>query len=238
MSHPTGARVLVVDDEPGILRVVQVNLGRHDYRVETADSGEAALQAYVRIRPDLVLLDLGLPDMDGLEVLRTIRERASTPVVVLSAREAERDKVSALDLGADDYLTKPFGVNELLARVRVALRHAARPASGTEPITRFGDVEVDMDRRLITVHGEVVHLTPTEWDLIKLFVAHPDKVLTDRTITEAVWGASYAAQAHSLHVYVGRLRKKLEATTTSRRHIVTEPGVGYRFVTDGIERNN
>ena len=237
MSRPSGARVLVVDDEPGILRAVQTNLGRHDYRVETATSGEAALEAYNRVRPDLVLLDLGLPDMDGLDVLRAIRERASTPVVVLSAREAERDKVAALDLGADDYVTKPFGVNELLARVRVALRHAARPPLGTEAVLRFGNLEVDLDRRRVAVLGSAVRLTPTEWDLVKLFTAHPDKVLTDRMITEAVWGASYAAQAHSLHVYVGRLRKKLEATDGARRHILTEPGVGYRFVTDGIERN-
>ncbi len=236
MSESTGARVLVVDDEPGILRAVQANLGRHDYRVETAPSGEAALEAYARVRPDLVLLDLGLPDMDGLEVLRAIREHSSTPIVVLSAREAERDKVTALDLGADDYLTKPFGVNELLARVRVALRHAARPAEGTEAVIRFGDIEVDMDRRRVAVQGAAVHLTPTEWDLVKLFTTHPDKVLTDRMITEAVWSASYAAQAHSLHVYVGRLRKKLEASDGARRHILTEPGVGYRFVTDGLER--
>lgn len=237
MSQPTGARVLVVDDEPGILRAVQTNLGRHDYRVDTATSGEAALDAYTRVRPDLVLLDLGLPDMDGLEVLRVIREHASTPVVVLSAREAERDKVTALDLGADDYLTKPFGINELLARVRVALRHAARPAAGTEPILRLGDLEVDMDRRRVAVNGTQVHLTPTEWDLVKLFAAHPDKVLTDRMITEAVWGASYAAQAHSLHVYVGRLRKKLEEGDGAQRHILTEPGVGYRFVADGVDRS-
>jgi two-component system, OmpR family, KDP operon response regulator KdpE len=238
MSHATGARVLVVDDEPGILRAVQTNLGRHDYRVETAATGEAALEAYARVRPDLILLDLGLPDMDGLDVLRTIRERASTPIVVLSAREAERDKVTALDLGADDYLTKPFGVNELLARVRVALRHAARPTAGIEPIIRFGELELDMDRRRVAVRGSEVHLTPTEWDLIKLFAAHPDKVLTERMITEAVWGASYAAQGHSLHVYVGRLRKKLEQGEAGPRHILTEPGVGYRFVMDGIDRNS
>jgi two-component system, OmpR family, KDP operon response regulator KdpE len=238
VSHPTGARVLVVDDEPGILRAVQTNLGRHDYRVETAASGGDALATYNRIRPDLVLLDLGLPDMDGLDVLRAIRERASTPIVVLSAREAERDKVAALDMGADDYLTKPFGVNELLARVRVALRHAARPPSGTDPIIKMGDFEIDMDRRRVAVLGADVHLTPTEWDLIKLFASHPDKVLTDRMITEAVWGASYAAQAHSLHVYVGRLRKKLEASESARRHILTEPGVGYRFVTEGTVRGN
>ncbi len=237
MSQPTGARVLVVDDEPGILRAVQTNLGRHEYRVDTAGTGEGALETYSRVRPDLVLLDLGLPDMDGLDVLRAIRERGNTPIVVLSAREAERDKVTALDLGADDYLTKPFGVNELLARVRVALRHAAGPAAGIEPIIRLGDLEVDMDRRRVAVSGVDVHLTPTEWDLVKLFAAHPDKVLTDRMITEAVWGASYSAQAHSLHVYVGRLRKKLESSEGARRHIMTEPGVGYRFVTEGVERS-
>jgi two-component system KDP operon response regulator KdpE len=237
VSHATGARVLVVDDEPGILRAVQTNLGRHDYRVETAGTGQTALDVYNRIRPDLVLLDLGLPDMDGLDVLRAIRERASTPVVVLSAREAERDKVTALDLGADDYLTKPFGVNELLARVRVALRHAAHPSAGTEPIIRLGELEIDLDRRRVAVDGTDIHLTPTEWDLVKLFATHPDKVLTDRMITDAVWGASYAAQAHSLYVYAGRLRKKLEAPDGSRRHLVTEPGVGYRLVTDGIDRN-
>jgi len=236
MTHASGARVLVVDDEPGILRAVQTNLGRHDFRVETATNGAEALEAYTRLRPDLVLLDLGLPDMDGLDVLRTIRERASTPVVVLSAREAERDKVTALDLGADDYLTKPFGVNELLARVRVALRHAARPTSGTEPVMRFGDLELDMERRLLTSAGNEVHLTPTEWDIVKLFAAHPDKVLTDRMMTDAVWGASYRAQSHSLHVYVARLRKKLESAPGTRRHILTEPGVGYRFVSDGLDR--
>src|SRR6267378_2948714 len=145
MTHGTGARVLVVDDEPGILRAVQTNLGRHEFRVDTASTGLDALSEYARLHPDLVLLDLGLPDMDGLDVIRAIRQRASTPIVVLSARGAERDKVTALDIGADDYLTKPFGVNELLARVRVALRHAARPPSGTEAITRFGDLEVDFE---------------------------------------------------------------------------------------------
>jgi two-component system KDP operon response regulator KdpE len=228
--------VLVVDDEPGILRAVQTNLGRHDFRVDTASTGLDALDAYSRLRPDLVVLDLGLPDMEGLDVIRAIRERANTPIVVLSAREAERDKVVALDLGADDYLTKPFGVDELLARIRVALRHAAHPTSGTEPVVRFGDLEVDFERRRVSTAGEDVHLTPTEWDLVKLFTAHPDKVLTDRMIMDVVWGATYRAQAHLLHVYVGRLRKKLEVSPGARRHILTEPGVGYRFVTDGLAR--
>jgi len=232
MTHASGARVLVVDDEPGILRAVQTNLGRHDFRVETASTGQDALNAYARLHPDLVLLDLGLPDMDGVEVIRAIRQRASTPIVVLSAREAERDKVMALDLGADDYLTKPFGVNELLARVRVALRHAAHPSTGTEPVIRFGDLELDLERRQVTVGGTEVHLTPTEWDLVKLFASHPDKVLTDHMIMDSVWGATYRAQSHSLHVYVARLRKKLEADPRAQRHLLTEPGVGYRFVTE------
>src|SRR4051794_16839408 len=212
MTHASnGPRVLVVDDEPAILRAVQTNLGAHEFRVETASNAANALAALARVHPDLILLDLGLPDMDGLEVIRTIRQRANTPIVVLSVREAERDKVAALELGADDYLTKPFGVNELLARVRVALRHAASPALGTDPIIRLGELEVNLGTRRLVANGIDVHLTPTEWDLVKLFATHPDKVLTDRMIMQAVWGAAYHAQAHSLHVYVGRLRKKLEA---------------------------
>lgn len=234
MTQSSGARVLVVDDEPAILRAVQTNLSGHGFRVDTATSGQEALDATLRVRPDIVLLDLGLPDMDGMDVIRAIRERVATPIVVLSARGAERDKVAALDLGADDYLTKPFGVNELLARVRVALRHAARPSAGTEPVIRLGNIEVDLERRQVTSSGQAVHLTPTEWDLLKLFVTSPDKVLTDRMILQAVWGSAYPSQAHSLHVYVARLRKKLEVDSASRRHLLTEPGVGYRFVTDGI----
>src|SRR5262245_43563032 len=180
-----------------------------------------------------MLLDLGLPDLDGLEVIRQVREWSQTPIVVLSARGAERDKVAALDLGADDYLTKPFGVDELLARVRVALRHAAGSTSGGAPVIQLGDIEINLERRQVLVMGEPVHLTPTEWDLVKLFATHPDKVLTDRTIMQAVWGSAYQAQSHSLHVYAGRLRKKLEAQPGARRHLLTEPGVGYRFVTEG-----
>ncbi len=234
MSQPSGARILVVDDEPAILRVVQTNLGRHDFRVDVAASATEALGVLGRTHPDLILLDLGLPDMDGLEVIRTVRKHQGTPIVVLSARGAEHDKVTALDLGADDYLTKPFGVDELLARVRVALRHAAGSTSGGEAVIQLGELEVDMERRQVLVTREPVHLTPTEWDLVKLFATHADKVLTDQMITQAVWGSTYQAQSHSLHVYAGRLRKKLEAPPGARRHLVTEPGVGYRFVTDGV----
>ena len=235
MTRGAGARILAVDDEPAILRAVQINLGRHDFQVETASNAQEALEAFAKTRPDLVLLDLGLPDMDGLDVIRAIRTRANTPIVVLSARDAEHDKVAALDLGADDYLTKPFGINELLARVRVALRHAAGPLTGTEPVIKVGEVEVNLEKRQLLTAGVEVHLTPTEWDLVKLFTTHPDKVLTDRMIMEAVWGATHHAQAHSLHVYVGRLRKKLEAAAGAKRHLLTEPGVGYRFVTDGTD---
>jgi two-component system KDP operon response regulator KdpE len=229
--------VVVVDDEPAILRAIRTNLGRHDFQVETASNANEALDALVRVHPDLILLDLGLPDMDGLDVIRSIRQRVNTPIIVLSAREAEHDKVAALDAGADDYLTKPFGVNELLARVRVALRHAAGPTSGTEPVIKLGELEVNLEQRRLVAGGVEVHVTPTEWDLVKLFTTHPDKVLTDRMIMQAVWGATYRSQAHSLHVYVGRLRKKLEAPQGAKRHLLTEPGVGYRFVTDGTDRN-
>jgi two-component system KDP operon response regulator KdpE len=236
VTRAGGARILVVDDEPAIVRAVQTNLGRHDFHVETAGNGREALEALARMHPDLILLDLGLPDMDGLDIIRAIRGRAMTPIVVLSAREAEADKVAALDLGADDYLTKPFGINELLARVRVALRHAAGPTSGTEPVIEIGELEVNLERRRVVAGGVEVHVTPTEWDLVKLFATHLDKVLTDRMIMQAVWGATYQAQAHSLHVYVGRLRKKLETAQGAKRHLLTEPGVGYRFVTDGLDR--
>ncbi len=231
MSAEPGARVLIVDDEPAIRRVVATNLGHHGFHVATASTGREALQVYWRLRPDVVLLDLGLPDLDGLEIVRTIRSQASTPIVVLSARDAERNKVAALDLGADDYLTKPFGVDELLARVRVALRHAARPDQGVAAVIRAGDVEVDLEHRRVRVAGREVHLTPTEYELLKRFLAHPDKVLTDRMLLHQVWGPEYGDAAHSLHVYVARLRKKIEHDPQAPRHLVTEAGVGYRWLT-------
>jgi two-component system KDP operon response regulator KdpE len=231
MSTATGARILVVDDEPAILRAVRTNLARHDYQVQTAETGREALERHAYGHPDLLLLDLVLPDLDGLEVIRRIRERANTPIIVLSAREAERDKVRALDLGADDYLTKPFGVDELLARVRVALRHAAGPASGSA-VFRTGDLAVDLERRRVIVAGREVHLTPTEYELLKAFITHPNKVLTDRMLLNWVWGGQYGAADHYLHVYVARLRKKLTAGAAGPAYLVTEPGVGYRLLAD------
>jgi two-component system KDP operon response regulator KdpE len=230
--RPTGALVLVVDDEPAIQRAVRTVLTRHGYQVEVAETGQQALERHASRHPDLILLDLGLPDLDGLEVIREVRQRSSTPIIVLSVRGAERDKVAALDLGADDYLTKPFGVAELLARVRVALRHAARPARGAAAVFRTGDLEVDLERRRVSVGGREVHLTPTEYELLKALIAHPNKVLTDRMLLQQVWGPQYEGEAHYLHVYVARLRKKLEADPQRPRYLVTEPGVGYRLLAD------
>ncbi len=227
-----GARILVVDDEAAILHTLRSNLAHRGFQVETVETGRQALESYSRFHPDLILLDLGLPDIDGLAVIQEVRARGSTPIVVLSAREAERDKVEALDQGADDYLTKPFGLEELLARVRVALRHAARPPTGASAVFRAGDLEVDLERRIVRVREQEVHLSPTEYDLLKAFVSHPDRVLTDRMLLQQVWGPEYGSEAHYLHVYVARLRKKLEMDPQNPRHLITEPGVGYRLLSE------
>ena len=228
----SGAHILVVDDEPAILRALRANLAGHGFEVATVASAAACLEAYRRRRPDVIILDLGLPDMDGTEVIRHVRETGSTPIIVLSVRGAERDKVAALHAGADDYVTKPFGVDELLARIRVALRHAAGPSSGAEPVFHSGELEVDLERRRVLVGGEELHLTPTEYDLLRAFVSHPDKVLTDRTLLQAVWGPDYGDEIHYLHVYLARLRRKIEPDPQRPRYLLTEPGVGYRLHTD------
>jgi two-component system, OmpR family, KDP operon response regulator KdpE len=227
-----GARILVVDDEPGIRRALKTNLTRHGFQVSTEQTATGAVEALDRWHPDIVVLDLGLPDMDGTDVIREIRKRGKTPVIVLSVRETERDKVGALDIGADDYLTKPFGVDELLARIRVSLRHAAGPASANEPVVRAGDLEIDLEKRRVTVGGASVHLTPTEYDLLKTLATHPDRVVTDRMLLQQVWGPEYGDEAHYLHVYMARVRRKIESDPQRPRHIVTEPGVGYRFATE------
>jgi two-component system, OmpR family, KDP operon response regulator KdpE len=225
-----GARILVADDEVAIGRAVETNLSRHGFQVRAAHDGRSALENLASFRPDLILLDLGLPDMDGFDIIRRIRSGSSTPIIVLSVRGQERDKVQALDLGADDYLTKPFGVDELLARVRVALRHSARPVAGTAAVFRTGDLTVDLEHRRVTIGGREVSLTPTEYELLKAFIGYPDKVLTDRMLLQRVWGPEYGDEGHYLHVYVARLRKKIEADPQNPRYLRTEPGVGYRLV--------
>lgn len=211
MSEKEGARILVVDDEPEILRTLSTALTHHGFQVKTANNARQALESHAYWHPDIILLDLGLPDMDGLEIIREVRTRGETPIVVLSVRGSEDDKVAALELGADDYLTKPFGTRELLARVQVGLRHAARVSSGGPAAFRTGQLEVDLERRSVKSGGAEVHLTPTEYELLKAFVTHPEKVLTDQTLLRLVWGPGYGGEAHYLHVYMARLRKKLES---------------------------
>jgi two-component system, OmpR family, KDP operon response regulator KdpE len=229
-----GARILVVDDDPAILRSLERNLRGHGLQVATAMTAADALSVHSLTRPDVVVLDLGLPDRDGLEVIRRIRRSSSTPILVLSVRGADRDKVAALDLGADDHMTKPFSVDELLARIRVLLRHVARPSRGAEPVFRTRDLEVDLERRQVTVAGKDVRLTPTEFDLLRVFLRHPDRVLTARMLLEAVWGPDAGTEAHYLHVYMARLRRKIEPDPQHPRYFATEPGVGYRLLADDL----
>jgi two-component system KDP operon response regulator KdpE len=222
--------VLVIEDEPQMRRFLGTALRAHDYTViEAAGARDGLMQAAGR-NPELILLDLGLPDGDGIEVARQLRATADTPIIVISARGHEADKVAALDLGADDYLTKPFGVQELLARMRVALRHAGR-GSGDQAEPRFtaGELEVDLVRRLVKLGTEEVHLTPTEYRLLAMLIRHADRVLTHRQLLQEVWGANYVDQTHYLRVYMAQLRHKLERDPTRPRVLTTEPGVGYRL---------
>ncbi len=211
-------------------RFLRAALSDPDYRlVEAATAKEGIAQAAGR-NPDVILLDLGLPDKDGLQVTRELREWTATPIIVLSARGREQDKVAALDVGADDYLTKPFGVDELLARIRVALRHASQPPGApAEPVFEVGELRVDLAARRVTRAGAEVHLTPTEYKLLTVLIKHAGKVITHRQLLKEVWGTNYINQAHYVRVYVGQLRQKLEADPARPRLLQTEPGVGYRF---------
>ena len=220
-------RILIVDDEAAILRLLHASLDTGEFSLHQAENGHAALAAAVAVTPDVILLDLGLPDMDGVEVIRRIREWSQVPIIVLSVRERERDKMESLDAGADDYLTKPFGVGELMARIRVALRRSLREAP--EPVCRIGELEVDLPCRRVTVAGNEVQLTPTEYELLRLLVTHAGKVLTHGQILRQIWGVAYAEQQNVLRVNISHLRQKIERDASRPRYIVTEPGVGYRL---------
>jgi two-component system KDP operon response regulator KdpE len=222
------ATVLLVDDEPNILSTLAPLLRTRGYEVSTAMSGRAAIEIAERERPDLIVLDLGLPDIDGVDVCRTLRETMNVPIVVLSARGAEADKVRALDLGADDYVTKPFGSEELLARVRAALRRSDASPAASEPIVRGGLV-IDRERFRVVRDGIEVRLTPKEFELLAFLAQHPGRVLTHRTILKAIWGPHAVDQPEHLRVLVGALRKKIEPNPSSPQYILTEPWVGYRF---------
>jgi two-component system KDP operon response regulator KdpE len=222
--------ILVIEDEPQMRRFLRAALGAQEYRLVEAITARDGLAQAASRNPDIVLLDLGLPDRDGLEVTRELRQWSAAPIIVLSARHREPDKVEALDLGADDYLTKPFGVEELLARIRVALRHAAQPVGGPpEPIFEAGDLRVDLARREVRRGGQEVHLTPTEYKLLTLLIRHAGKVLTHRQLLKEVWGVNYADQSHYVRVYMAQLRQKLENDPARPRLLITEPGVGYRL---------
>jgi len=228
MVTETGARVLVVDDEPAIRRYLRASLGAHGYELFEAATGQEALAAVPAARPDVVILDLGLPDLDGVDVTRSLREWTAVPIVILSVRDRESDKVGALDAGADDYITQPVGAGELLARLRVPLRRSNRPENAA--VFTAGDLSVDFSRRQVEVSGEPVQLTPTEYDLLKILVRHTDRVLTHRQIIREVWGGcSYEDEMHLLRVNISNLRRKLEPDPARPRHVVTEPGIGYRL---------
>jgi two-component system, OmpR family, KDP operon response regulator KdpE len=229
LSMPSRPRILVVDDEPQITRVLRTTLNAQGYEIRAANDGETALEILKDFTPDLVITDLVMPNVNGIELCRQLRKTSQVPILVLSVRGEERSKIEALDSGADDYITKPFSTGELLARVRAALRRA--PPSGTAPKTKIeaGDFRIDVDAHSVLVAGHEVRLTPKEFDVLLYMAQHPRKVLTHRAILNAVWGANSMEQNEYLRVFVGQLRKKLEPDASSPKYILTEPWVGYRF---------
>jgi two-component system, OmpR family, KDP operon response regulator KdpE len=227
---PNTPLVLAIEDEPQILRFLRASLVHNGYRLVEATTGEEGLRQAATRTPDVIVLDLGLPGLDGLDVIRRLREWSAVPVVVLSARGQEQDKVTALDAGADDYITKPFGVGELLARLRVALRHATRGSSEEpEPVVEIGSVRIDLARRKVTRDGVDVHLTPIEYKLLTALARYPGRVITHHQLLRQVWGPGSTTQSHYLRVFMAQLRRKLEADPARPRLFLTEPGVGYRL---------
>ncbi len=226
------ARLLVVDDEIEMGRALQRSLTGHGYEVVVVKSGEAALEAIAQRCPDLMLLDLALPGMSGLEVCQQVRAHSDLPIIVISVKNKEHEKVLALDLGADDYVSKPFGINEVQARIRVALRHAERMIPRAEPTIRVGPLAMDMAQQLVTLNGQEIKLTPTEYDLLKVFLMHRGKIMTQQMLLNQVWGTSHDVKSHYLHVYIGHLRRKIEPDSAHPRFLETISGVGYRFHED------
>lgn len=226
-----GGRVLVIDDEPEIRRAIQAGLAAAELVVEWAPTGTQGLELVARWHPDVVILDLFLPDMDGLEVLRQLRQWSTVPIIVLSVRASDQDKITALELGADDYLTKPFSMSELLARIRVAFRHTAQAAgsTGTASLFRTGGLTLDFERRQVTVEGTTIHLTQTQYEVLKYLALNAGKVVTHRTLLRAVWGPQYEQNAHYLRIFIGQLRRKIEPDPSHPRYLLTDPGIGYRL---------
>jgi two-component system KDP operon response regulator KdpE len=224
-------RILVVDDEPQLIRVLRTGLKSRGYEVRAAADGLAGFEMFTDWHPDLVITDLAMPNVDGLELCRRVRAVSQVPIIVLSAKGEEKTKVEALDIGADDFVTKPFGIDELLARVRASLRRATAPSinEAAQTVLASGDFHVDLEARAVTVRGKEIHLTPKEFELLIYFIKHSGKVLTHRTLLSAIWGGNYVEQNEYLRVFVGNLRKKIEPDAAAPRYIVTEPWIGYRF---------
>lgn len=226
-------KILVVDDEAQIVRVLRAALQSSGYEIYTAGNGVEALRIFLEANPSLVITDLAMPEMDGIELTRAIRQRASTPIIVVSVRNQEQEKIRALDEGADDYITKPFGIQELLARVRVQLRHALERETEQEhakPVIAAGDFEINTERHVVKLRGEEIRLTPKEFDLLLLFARNPERVLTHKTLLKAMWGPGGVEQPENLRVLIAQLRRKIEREGTSPAYIQTEPWIGYRFV--------
>jgi two-component system KDP operon response regulator KdpE len=229
---PNLPRVLIIDDEPQIRRFLRASLQAHDYEVIEAENGKEGLRAVTVQKPDLVILDLGLPDIDGLDVLKQIREWSKVPIIILSTRAEDPDKIGALDRGANDYVTKPFSMGELLARMRVALRQGGQGGtSDAEPVITAGEIAIDLAKRLVTFGGTPVKLSRKEYDLLKILASHPGKVITHQQLLQEVWGQAYVEETQYLRVYIGQLRQKLERDPAAPKRLITEPGVGYRLQT-------
>jgi two-component system KDP operon response regulator KdpE len=224
--------VLVIDDEPQIRRALRIGLERHGYQVAVADCGEAGLDAAALSPPDVVILDLAMPGMDGVQVCRQLREWSKAPIIMLSVRDHEADKIAALDAGADDYLTKPFSLDELLARLRAVLRRSNADTEPEMPIFSSHELHIDFSLRRVTLAGEEIHLTPLEYELLRLLVRHPNRVLTHRHLLSKIWGDEYVEETHNLRVHIANLRNKIEPDPTRPRFLHTEPRIGYRFRVD------
>jgi two-component system KDP operon response regulator KdpE len=232
-EKPKSPSILVIEDDAQMRRLLRAVLSNEGYHLIEATTAQEGIKQVGLRHPDLIILDLGLPDRDGLEVTRDLREWTSIPIIVLTARSKENDKVAALDIGADDYLTKPFGTNELLARLRVALRHAIQEVQGSnDPIFTVGDLRVDLAYRRVFVGDKEIHLTPIEYQLLLLLIKYAGKVITQRQLLHDIWGPDYINETHYLRIYMGQLRHKLEADPTRPRYLITEPGVGYRLKTE------
>ena len=225
-----GARVLVIDDEPQIRRLLKVSLSAYGYEIDECHNGKDGINRTAVFKPDLILLDLGLPDMDGKAVVEIIREWSKVPIIILSARDQENEKIAALDAGADDYVTKPFSMGELLARLRVALRHGVTTEGSS--VIFCGDLKIDLVARSVTCGGKEIKLTPTEYEILKVLAQNIGRVLTHKQLLKAVWGTAYHEDTHYIRVYIGQLRRKVESNPSQPKYIITESGVGYRLISD------